>query len=156
MELEAVEQELKFGFGLGIAGQQKFPAVGGRQMDIDHLDGSKFLQDAPSSQARSQAVQAMLQGDIKTIGEEGDEDMGLDPAFILMKDRADRQVPLQIFEGLFDRYQLDIIFPEKGRIIIGEICPQQIAPLPAAGRTQEAYPVNSGSPISCVLAEFNT
>ncbi len=40
------------------------------------------------------------QRDLQGIGEEGDEDMGFDSAFVVMEDRADRQVPFQVLEIL--------------------------------------------------------
>jgi hypothetical protein len=47
-------------------------------------------------------VEPARQRDLQGIGEEGDEDMGFDSAFVVMEDRADRQVPLQVLEGFLD------------------------------------------------------
>jgi hypothetical protein len=44
VELEPVDEELEFGFRVGVAGEQDLAPVGGRQMNVDHLDGSKFFE----------------------------------------------------------------------------------------------------------------
>jgi hypothetical protein len=64
LELELVDQELQLGFRLGVAGQHEFAAVRGREMNVDHLDGSKFLDSTAGGQARRQGVQAALQRDV--------------------------------------------------------------------------------------------
>ena len=87
---------------MGIAREPDFAPVGGRQMDIDHLDGSELFQSASSGQARRQGMEAAGQGDLQAIGQEGDEDVGLYAPLILVEDRADRQVALQGLESLFD------------------------------------------------------
>src|ERR1700740_798827 len=43
-------------------------------------------------------MQAALQRDLQPIRQECDEDMGFDPAFVLMEDRADRQILFEVFE----------------------------------------------------------
>jgi hypothetical protein len=43
-------------------------------------------------------LEQLLQGDAQAIRHEGDEGVRLDPLFVLMVDRADRQIPLQILE----------------------------------------------------------
>ena len=48
---------------------------------------------------------------LQAIGEEGDEDMGLDALFVMMVDRPDRQVALQGLEGLLDGDELNVILP---------------------------------------------
>src|ERR1700729_2220544 len=45
------------------------------------------------------------------IGEEGDEDMGFDSAFVVMEDRADRQVPFQVLEGFLHGDELNVVLP---------------------------------------------
>jgi hypothetical protein len=43
--------------------------------------------------------------------DEGDEDMSLDPCLVLMEDRPNREIALEVLEGLFHRDQLQIIAP---------------------------------------------
>jgi hypothetical protein len=66
-------------------------------------------------------VQPARQGDLKGVGEEGDEDVGLDAPFVLVEDRADREVALQVLERLFDRDELDVVLPEDRRVLVGQI-----------------------------------
>lgn len=62
--------------------------------------------------------------------------MGFDPAFVLMKDRTDRQISLQGPEGFFDRDQLYVVLPEQSRIIISQIGSQQITSFPPTDPAQ--------------------
>ena len=85
-EFELIEQEREFGFWFGVAGQQQLAPVGCRQMNIDHLDGGEFLESAPRGQSWCPCMQATLQRDLQTIGQECNEDVGFDPALLLMED----------------------------------------------------------------------
>ncbi len=78
-EFELVEQERELGFRLGVAGQQQFAAVGRRDMQVDHLHGGELFDDAARRQAWRQGVQAAAERDVEAVGEEGNEDMRLDP-----------------------------------------------------------------------------
>jgi hypothetical protein len=69
------------GFWLGVAGQHELAAVGRWEMNVDHLDGSKFLGGTAGGQPRRQRGQTPLQSNIQEISQ--DEDMGLDRAFFL-------------------------------------------------------------------------
>jgi hypothetical protein len=80
-------------------------------MDVDHLDGGEFIERGAGGQSRGQGMESAREGDLKAIGEEGDEDMGLDALFVMMEDRADRQVALQVLEGLLDGDELNVILP---------------------------------------------
>ena len=97
LELELLDQEPEFWLRLGVAGQQQLPSVGCRQMNIDHLDGGELLESAPRGQSWCQCMQATLQRDPQTIGQQRDEDVGFNSALFLMEDRADRQVAFQIW-----------------------------------------------------------
>jgi len=108
-ELELADQKLEFEFGVGVAAQQYLASICCWQMDIDHLDGGELVESASGCQPRRQGVEAARQGDVHTVSQEGDEDMGLDSPFVLMEDRADRQVALQVLEGLFDAHELNVM-----------------------------------------------
>jgi hypothetical protein len=49
-KLEPVDQELKFGFGMGVAGEPDLATVSGRQMHIDHLNGGELFERAARSE----------------------------------------------------------------------------------------------------------
>jgi hypothetical protein len=57
-------------------------------MHVDHLEGGEFLQGGPRGQSRGQGPQAGLEGDLETLGEKGDEEMGVDTLVELVVDRA--------------------------------------------------------------------
>lgn len=101
IEPEFGEQQPQFRLGLSVAGEHKFPAVGGRDVYIDHLHGGEFLQHAARGEAGRQGVQPPPERHVQGIGQEGDEDMRLDARFLLMKDRPDGEVALEAFECLF-------------------------------------------------------
>jgi hypothetical protein len=64
LELELVDQEAQLGFRLGVAGQHELAAVGGREMNVDHLDGGKFLESTAGGQPWCQRVKAALRRDV--------------------------------------------------------------------------------------------
>jgi hypothetical protein len=45
-ELQPIDQELKFWFGMGVTREQDLAPIGGRQVNIDHLDCGKLLERA--------------------------------------------------------------------------------------------------------------
>src|SRR6185312_15734938 len=95
-ELELVDEELEFGFGMGVAGEENLAPVGGRQMNIDHLDGGELFQRAACGQSRRQGVQATRQRDLHAISQERDEDVGFDPFLILVEDGRIAKSPLRL------------------------------------------------------------
>jgi hypothetical protein len=50
LKLELLDQEPEFWVWVGVAGQQQLPGIGCGEMDIDHLDGGKFLKRAARGQ----------------------------------------------------------------------------------------------------------
>ena len=110
LELELLDQEPEFRFRLGVTGHQHLSPVGCRQMNIDHLDGGKLLESAPCGQSWCQGMQATLQRDLQTIGQERNENMGFDPVLLLMEDWPDRQIAFQVLERLLDTpYKMPLI-----------------------------------------------
>ena len=57
-ELEAVKEQRQLGLGLGVASQLQFAAVGGGDVNVDHLNGGEFLEHAARGQARRERFQA--------------------------------------------------------------------------------------------------
>jgi hypothetical protein len=60
-ELEFVEEELEFGLRLGVAGELDLAPVGGRNLDVDQLQGGELLQDASWAEARGERGQPSCQ-----------------------------------------------------------------------------------------------
>ena len=97
-EPQTVDQQLQLWLGLRVTRQHDLAAVGGGQMNVDHLNGGKFFQRAACCESRRERVQPARQGDQQGVGEEGDEDVRFDASFVLVEDRADREVAFQILE----------------------------------------------------------
>ena len=112
LEREFVQQQRQLGLRLGVTGEDQLPTVGGRDVHIEHLHGGKLLDHTARGQPRRQRVQSSAQGNVQTVGEEGDEDVCLDASLELMEDGTDGQIPLEVLEGLFHRDELQIEVPQ--------------------------------------------
>jgi hypothetical protein len=75
---------------------------------------------------------------LQAIGQEGHEDVGLDPVLVMVVDRTDRQVVLQLLEGLLDLSELHIEGPQLSRIVGHQVGAQQVTPLAPAHLPQFA------------------
>ena len=53
-------------------------------------------------------MQSLLQGNVEGVGHEGDEDAGFNAVSVLVIDRSERQVSLQILECVFDVANLEV------------------------------------------------
>ena len=80
-------------------------------MHIDHLHGGELLQHGSRCKPRRQRAQALLQGHLQAVGEEGDKDVGVDTFIELVVDRTDGQVAFELFERLLDFSELDVVLP---------------------------------------------
>ena len=110
-ELQPVDYKLQLGFWMGVAGEQYLAPVRGRQMDVDHLDGGELVERTARGEPRRQGMKPAGQGDLHAVGQERDEDVGLDPLLVLMEDRTDRQIAFEVAERLFDGNQLRVVLP---------------------------------------------
>ena len=79
-----------------MAGEHQLAAISSRQMHVDHLHGRKLLQHAARRQPRRQRMQAPRERDMQAIGQEGNEDVGLDAGLELVKDRPDGKVAFDV------------------------------------------------------------
>jgi len=80
----------------GCSGSVRFAAVGGGDVHVDHLNGGEFFEQATRGQTRRQSFQTMADGDVEAVGEEGDEDVGFDALRLLMVDRPDGEIALEV------------------------------------------------------------
>ena len=120
-ELELIEEKLQLGFGLGVAGKQQLAAIGGWQMQVDHLYRGELLEHAARGQPRRQGVQAPGERHVQAIGQKGDEDVGLDARRELVKDRPDGEIAFEVLEDLFDGDQQQIVAPQLGRVLLDQV-----------------------------------
>ena len=105
-------------------------------MDIHHLDGGEFFENGARRQARRQSAGSEFQRHLQAVGDESDENVGLDAMVELMINRADAEIALEFLEGLFDLGELDVMPPQSGGIAIGEVGAQQITALAASRLAQ--------------------
>jgi hypothetical protein len=117
---------------LYIAGEGEFLAVGGGEVDIEHLDGAEFIDQFAHRQPWRFESEFVAQARLHAVCQERDEEVGLDPVFALVINRAYCQVVLQAFESCLYFHQLEVKLPEFGRLGAGQIRPQQVAAFSAA------------------------
>src|SRR5258707_1574366 len=119
IELELLHQQLLFGVEFGVAAQDQRAAIGGREVDVEHLDSGELVEHSPRGEAGRQRLELSAQRDVKAIGQEGDEDVRFDAVLKLVVDRAELQIVLEILERGLDLDELDIELhtgvPDLGR-----------------------------------------
>ena len=80
---------------LGMARQHQMAPVGGRHMDVHHLDGGELLDDGAWGEAGRLGPGEVLQGHEQAIGDERDEDVRLDALLELVEDGPDGKIVLE-------------------------------------------------------------
>lgn len=133
---ELIEKQLGIVFRFGVAGEDELSAIGGRKMDLEHLDGRKLFQHLARGETRGLAVEFFFEADVEAIGPERDEAVRLNPACFLVKNRTDRQIALEVFDRRFDLDELKVKTPELGGVGSGPVGAEQIAAFPLAGPAQ--------------------
>src|SRR5882672_2734317 len=116
VELESFHQKLLVCVQFGVAAQDQRAAIGGREVDVEHLDGGELVEHGPRGEAWRQRLEPSAQRDVKAIGQEGDEDVRFDAVLKLVVDRAELQIVLEILERGLDLDELDIDPPQMGRL----------------------------------------
>src|ERR1700751_2057017 len=76
------------------------------------------------------------EGDVEAVGQGSDKDGRLNARLVLVKDRANGEVALQVAERLLDADELEIQAPQPRRIVVCEIGAQQVAALTTPGAAQ--------------------
>ena len=104
--METLQQQLVIRFRLRISGD---------------LDRGHLLDHGPAGEPGGQCSQPLLQRDIQTVGKKGHEDVRLDAWILLMVDRPDREITLQVSKGCLDLRQLDVTLPQDCRILTREV-----------------------------------
>src|SRR5229473_4728232 len=114
IELESLHEKLLVGVQFSVAAQDQCAAIGGREVDVEHLDGGELVEHGPRGEAGRQRFELRAQRDVKTIGQEGDEDVRFDALLELVVDRPELQVVLEILERGLDLDELDIEMTQMG------------------------------------------
>src|SRR3990172_1657090 len=87
-EIESFHEKSLVWVGLGVAAQDQGAAIGGREMNIKHLDAGELVEHGSRGETRRQWLESRPQGDVQAIGHEGDKDVRFDAALEIMVDRA--------------------------------------------------------------------
>jgi len=103
------------GIRLGVTAQDQGSAVGGREVDVEHLDGGELVEHRPRGEAGRQRPEPGAQRDVQTISEEGHEDVRLDALLQLVIDRPSLQIVLEVLEGRLDFNELNVEPPQLRR-----------------------------------------
>ena len=64
-EAELVYEQLLIGIELGVAAQNQDTAVGGREVDVEHLHGCQLVEDRPGREAASQRFEPGTQRNVE-------------------------------------------------------------------------------------------
>ena len=111
IQVQLVQEQFNVFFGLGVAGQDQVASIGGRQMDVDHLYGLELFEDGAGRQAGGFGLGPLFEGHLQAVAQEAHKDVRFDPAVFPVVDRPDVQVVLELFEGLLDFGEDDVLFP---------------------------------------------
>src|SRR6266852_8395467 len=108
IELESLHEKLLVGVQFSVAAQDQCAAIGGREVDVEHLDGGELVEHGPRGEAGGQRLELGVQRYVQAIGQKGDEDVRFDAVLKLVVDRTELQIVLEILERGFDLDELDI------------------------------------------------
>lgn len=87
-EIESFHEKALVWVGLGVAAQDQGAAIGGREMNIKHLDAGDLVERGSRGETCRQWLESRPQGDVQAIGHEGDKDVRFDATLELMVNRA--------------------------------------------------------------------
>jgi len=117
-------------------------------MHVDQVDGGELLQYCARCESRCERSQRLLERDLQTVGDDGDEDMRFDAIIAVMVNGPYRQIALEFLDGLFDFGQLHILLPQLCRIRGGEVGAQQIVAFATALPAQLGFVERVPKPIA--------
>ena len=132
--MKALKDEFDIGVRLNVPLKGEPAAVGGREDDVDHLQGGHFFEDGARGEAGSEGAGARTQCGVQGKGGKADENMGLNAVPELMIDRADAEIAFEIAEGFLYLDELEGALPEFARVGRGQVRAQQVARLSLLGR----------------------
>ena len=128
-DLQLVEHGLHILFRLRVTRQHQPAAIDHGDPNLHHLNRGELFENRCGRQARSTDHEAILQSDLQTVSQKGDQHMSVGPMFELMMDRADSEFTLQRTKHALDLRQLHIAGPQHRRVFACEIAAQQLVPV---------------------------
>ncbi len=132
-DVEFVEQQFGVGVGLGVSGQDQPALIHGGNTDVDHLNRCELFHYRSGCESGSMSQETVLESDLKTVGQKGNQDVRIGSMFELMMDRADAQFALEGTEHGFDLGQLHVASPKDWGVFSREIGAQQVVSITQMG-----------------------
>ena len=102
IKLQVLHEKLLVGVQFSVAAQDQPAAIGGGEVNVEHLDGGELVEHGPGREAGGQRLEPGAQRDVKAIGHEGNEDVRFDAVLKLVMDRSELQIILEILERGLD------------------------------------------------------
>ena len=125
-----------FGLRLGVSRKHQPTSIGGRHVNVKHLDGFEFIDDFARRESLGQSFQLRLQCHLQAVGEKGNEDVRFDTCLGLMVDRTNGQIVFKLLERLFHFGELHVERLQLIGVVPTQIGAQQISPFVRAHLTQ--------------------
>ena len=100
-----------------------------REDDVRALNAGELVEDGPRGVAETRPLLPLLEGFPKDVGEEADEDVGLDSLLLLMPDGADGELGLLDPEGRLCLGELDVGLPEDLCVPVVDVGAEYVAAL---------------------------
>src|SRR5919198_726196 len=91
--------------------------VARRNPDIDHLNRAQLFQHRRRGQAGRVNLQTVLQSDLETIGQEGDQNVRVYPALQVVVNGTNAQLTFERSKHCLDLSQLDVACPQHRRVL---------------------------------------
>ena len=130
-QVQLTQEQFVLAVRLGMARQHQMAPVGGRHMNVDHLQRGELVEDGTWGEAGRLWSGEILQRHEQAIGDERDEDVRLDARLELVEDEADGKIVLELLERLLDFGELHVVAPQLGGVFTGHVRAQQVAALTA-------------------------
>jgi hypothetical protein len=86
-----------------VAARDQRAAIGGGEVNVEHLDGGGLVEHFPRREAGGQRLEPGAQRDVQAV-------------LKLVADRAELQIVLEVLERGLDLDELDVELPQLGRI----------------------------------------
>ncbi|MGO9597310.1 MAG: hypothetical protein ACLP7Q_04745, partial [Isosphaeraceae bacterium] len=94
-----------------------------------YSDLGEFFQQGARGVAQTGSLHPARQGLPQNVGQKAHQDVGPDAMLFLMPDRSDQELVLGDSKGPLGFGQLDVSFPERHRLDVAQIAPQDVTTL---------------------------
>ena len=128
-QVQMIEKNCQMLLRLHDAAESVLRSPSRRENDVGEVEFCDFLEHLAGLIAKTGSLTHLTETFPEDIGEEADHDVGLHPVFSLMPDGTELQILFVEAERRLGFCKLDIGSPEIFRRPVGDVRPQEIAPL---------------------------